>query len=356
MSKKAIIFLSIGLLIVVGLVTYRIITNTKKEDANKSAGGANRGGGGNKVYGRVVEGQPFADYLSLSGSIEANEVVELHAEVSGIVENLNFQEGSQVSAGQVLLKINDAELRAQLAQAKTRSELAGENARRAKLLLEKEAISQEEYDIASADFRTSESQIQLINAQLSRTLVRAPFSGKIGLRNISKGSYITPATVIANLANTAQVKLLFSVPERYAYMVNKGSQVEFSIQGDEQKFTAAVYAIEPVIEANTRTLLVKAISKNSSNKLIPGVFANVTFPLETVDNGLLVPAEALIPIQNGKKIFVLREGKAKEVIVETGGRTDADVLITKGLVEGDTILTSGVMSLRDGSPVQVILR
>lgn len=355
MSRKAIIFLSIGLLIVIGLVTYRIITNTKNEEANKSAGGGNRGGG-SKVYGHVVKGQPFADYLSLSGSIEANEVVELHSEVSGIVESLNFQEGNYVSAGQVLLKINDSELRAQLAQARTRAELASENARRAKLLLEKEAISQEEYEIASADFRTAESQIQLINAQLSKTLVRAPFSGKIGLRNISKGSYITPATVIANLANTAQMKLLFSVPERYAHMVNNGRQVEFSIQGDGQKFTATIYAVEPVIEANTRSLVVKAISKGGNNKLIPGTFANVTFPLETVSNGLLVPAVSLIPIQNGKKIFVLRDGKAKEVIVETGGRTDADVLITKGLSEGDTILTSGVMSLRDGSPVQVTLR
>lgn len=355
MSKKAIIFLSIGLLIIIGLVTYRLITNAKKDEVNKSAGAGNRGGG-NKVFGRVIHGQPFEDYLSLSGSIEANEVVELHSEVSGIVESLNFQEGSNVSSGQILLKINDSELRAQLAQARTRSELAGENARRAKLLLEKEAISQEEYDIASADYRTAESQIQLINAQLSKTLVKAPFSGKIGLRNISKGSYITPATSIANLANTAQVKLLFSVPERYAHMVKKGSHVDFSIQGDEQKFTANVYAIEPFIEANTRTLLVKAISGGSSNKLIPGAFANVTFPLETVENGLLVPAESLIPIQNGKKIFVLRGGKAKEVVVETGGRTDADVLITKGLVDGDTILTSGVMSLRDGSPVQVVLR
>ena len=355
MGKKFIIFFSLGLLIVIGLVTYRIITNSKKEDANKPSAGGNRGGG-SKVYARIIHGQPFEDYLSLSGSIEANEVVELHSEVSGIVESLNFQEGSQVSAGQVLIKINDSELRAQLAQAKTRAQLAGENERRAKLLLEKEAISQEEYDIASADFRTAESQIQLINAQLSKTLVRAPFSGKIGLRNISKGSYITPATSIANLANTAQVKLLFSIPERYASMVKIGSKVDFSIQEDKQKFEASVYAVEPVIEANTRTLLVKAISKGVSNKLIPGSFANVTFPLEAIENGLLVPAEALIPIQNGKKIFVLRDNKAKEVIVETGGRTDSAVLITKGLTEGDTILTSGVMSLRDGSPVQVILR
>lgn len=355
MSKKAILFLSVGLLIVIGLITYRVITNSKKEESNKAAGGSGNKGG-SKVYGEIVAGQPFSDYLTLSGSIEANEVVELHAEVSGIVESLNFSEGNSVSAGQVLVRINDSELRAQLAQARTRAQLASENERRAKLLLEKEAISQEEYDIASADFRTAESQIQLINAQLSKSVVKAPFSGRIGLRNISKGSYITPATIIANLANTSQVKLLFSVPERYAHTVKKNDIVAFSIQGDEDKFSASIYAIEPVIEANTRTLLVKAISNGNDSKLIPGTFANIIFPLETVNNGLLVPAESLIPIQNGKKVFVLRSGKAKEIIVETGGRTDADVLITKGLVVGDTILTSGVMSLRDGSPVQVILR
>lgn len=355
MSKKAIIFLGLGLLIVIGLVVYRINTNNEKEQKNKSlaGGGSSRG---NNVYATIVTGQEFLDYLTLSGSIEANEVVELHSEVSGIIETLNFEEGGMVDAGQVLIKINDSELKAQLTQANTRAQLAGENARRAELLLEKEAISQEEHDIATADYRTAESQIQLINAQLNKTVVRAPFSGRIGLRNISKGSYITPSTVIANLANTSQAKVLFSIPERYAYMVKKGMNVQFTIQEDEQKFTASIYALEPVIEANTRTLLVKAVTSAQSPKLIPGSFANVTFPLESIDNGLLVPAEALIPIQNGKKVFVLRNGKAKEVIVETGGRTDSSVLITKGLVQGDTILTSGIMALRDGSPVSVVLR
>ena len=356
MSRKAIIFLCVGLLIVIGLIVYRIGQNSKKEESNNKVSGGSGNKGGSKVYGQIVQGQPFSDFLTLSGSIEANEVVELHAEVSGIVESISFQEGGTVVAGQTLLKINDSELRAQLAQARTKAQLAGENARRAKLLLEKEAISQEEYDIASADYRTAESQIQLIQAQLTKTVVKAPFSGKIGLRNVSKGSYITPAIVIANLANTSQVKLLFSIPERYAYMAQRGGKVDFSIQGDDQKYTASVYALEPTIESNTRTLLVKAISQNSGSKLIPGVFANVIFPLETVERGLLVPAEALIPIQNGKKIFVLRDGKAKEIIVETGGRTDSDVLITKGLIEGDTVLTSGVMSLRDGSAVKVVLR
>ena len=354
MSRKSIYFLLIGLAIVIGLIVYRVIENSKKEEQNKGRpNSANRGA---KVYGRVVEGQPFSDYLSLNGSIEANEIVELHSEVSGIVESINFTEGGRVSAGQVLVKINDSELRAQLAQARTRAQLSHENERRAKLLLEKEAISQEEYDIASADYRTAESQIQLINAQLNKTVVRAPFSGSIGLRNISKGSYVTPANVIAKLANTAQVKILFSIPERYAHMVSTNSFIDFTIQGMDGKHRAKVFATEPSIEENTRTLLVKAVEQNNSDKLIPGTFVNVTFPLEEVQNGIMVPAEALIPVQNGKKVFVKKGGVAKEVMVETGGRTAAEVLVTSGLNIGDTVLTSGMMSLRDGSPVQVNIR
>ena len=353
MKKKSILFLLLGLAIVASLVIYRIITNNASKEKQNAPMGARSGA---KVFGKVIQGQPFSDYLSLSGSLEANEQIELHTEVSGIVESINFKEGSKVGQGQILLTINDAELQAQLAQAVTRNNLAGENERRAKLLLEKEAISQEEYDIASADYRTAQSQIQLIKAQLSKTVIRAPFSGTIGLRNISKGSYVTPATIIAQLVNTSQLKVSFSIPEKYANKVSVGRQIEFSVNGVEGDFNANIYATEPVIEANTRTLLVKAITSNPSDKLIPGTFANIIFPLETLENGLLVPAEALIPIQNGKKLFVLKGGKATEVIVVTGARTDEYVLITSGIQAGDTVLTSGVMSLRNGSPVKVTLR
>ncbi|NGM66260.1 efflux RND transporter periplasmic adaptor subunit [Sphingobacterium sp. SGR-19] len=352
MSKRFATVLIIILLIIAGLVTYRVMIN--KEKAAENAEGRQRTE--SKVYGMVVSGQPFSDFLSLSGTIEPNEVINLRSEISGIVEVLNFSEGGHVSNGQVLIKINDAELRAQLAQAKTRNSLAAENERRAKLLLEKEAISQEEYDIASADHRTAESQIQLIEAQLIKTAIRAPFSGTVGLRNISKGSYITPITDIAQLVDISKVKLEFSIPEKYASKVKIGTSVRFTVQGTSDEFTAKVYAIEPLVETATRTLRVRALANNRDSGLIPGTFANVIFPLETVEKGLLVPAEALIPIQNGKKLFVKREGIAKEILVETGARTDADVLIVKGINEGDTVLTSGVMSLRDGSPVTVTLR
>ncbi|MCT1531264.1 efflux RND transporter periplasmic adaptor subunit [Sphingobacterium daejeonense] len=353
MKRKSIIVLLIIVLVVGGMIFYRITTNKEKAAAQN---GRPAGRSEMKVYGQVVQGQPFSDYLTLSGSIEADEQIEIHTEVSGIVESINFSEGGRVSQVQPLLRINDAELQAQLAQAQTRNNLAAENERRAKLLLEKEAISQEEYDIASADFRTAESQIQLIKAQLSKTVIRAPFSGRIGLRNISKGSYVTPATVIAQLVNTNRLKVSFSIPEKYANRVKVNNQVKFNVQGVQGEFTAKIYATEPAVEANTRTLLVKAITTNNSDNIIPGTFANIIFPLETLENGLLVPAEALIPVQNGKKLFVMKNGSANEVMVETGARTDEDVLITSGIQAGDTVLTSGVMSLRNGSKVNVTLQ
>jgi len=354
MKRKTIIFLVLIGLGVGSLVLYRITTNDKNdsERAGNVAGGRIQ----TKVYGKVIKGKPFSDHLSLSGSIEPNEMVDIRPEISGIVEAISFSEGGRVSAGQVLIRINDVELRAELSQAVTRNSLAGENARRAKLLLEKEAISQEEYDIASADYRTAKAQIQVIEAQLAKTVIKAPFSGTIGLRNISKGSYITPTTSVAQLVNTDRVKVLFSIPEKYVHMVKNNSSIKLNIQGSREDHTAMIYAIEPIVESATRTLQVKAIADNSAQSLIPGTFANIVFPLETIERGLLVPAEALIPIQNGKKIFLLKNGKAFESLVETGARTKEDVLILSGIQDGDTVLTSGVMSLRDGSPVQVTLR
>ena len=354
MNRRVGIFLSLLVIIVVALVAYRLFVNKEKDKQNSSFGAGGRVGA--QVFGVVVSGQPFSDHLSLTGTIEPNEIVDLRSEISGIVDILNFTEGGAVSAGQTLIKINDSELRAQLSQAQTRSTLASENERRAKLLLEKEAISQEEYDISSADFRTAKSQIELIEAQLRRTLVKAPFSGKIGLRNISKGSYITPNEVIAQLVDINRVKLQFSIPEKYSNKVTKNSKVFFKVRGSEEEFEATIYATEPLIEEATRTLRVRAICDNRDNKLIPGAFANIIFPLETIDDALLVPTEALIPIQNGKKLFLKKNGKAKEVLVETGARSDSVILITEGIAAGDTILTSGVMSLRDGSPVKVNLR
>ncbi|NBL63592.1 efflux RND transporter periplasmic adaptor subunit [Flavobacterium sp. NST-5] len=335
-----------------GLIAYRISSNKENKEKNAKGSGKKE----TVVSGIVAQKSEFADNLTLSGTLEANEQILVRSEVSGIVEQIFFNEGSQVSQGQILFKVNDVELRANLIQTKTAQTLASENERRAKLLLEKEAISREEYDIASADFKTAKAQTQLINAQLAKTSVRAPFSGTIGLRSISKGTYVTPETVVAQLVNTSQLKITFSVPEKYASQIKTGRKISFNVPGSAEKFSAEIYAIDPQIELSTRTLRVRAVAKNPQGKLYPGTYANVTLPLEKIEDAIFIPTEALIPIQNGKKLFIAENGKAKEIIVTTGSRTDKNILITSGLKPGDTVLTSGVMTVKNEMPVKVSIK
>ncbi|WP_428233117.1 efflux RND transporter periplasmic adaptor subunit [Flavobacterium sp.] len=333
-----------------GFITYRIVSNKSKNDESKKSGDKNTP---TTVSGIVIKTATFDNNLSLSGSIEANEQIEIHSEVSGIVEGIYFTEGSNVNKGQVLFKVNDIELKAQLRQAVTREGLAAENERRAKLLLQKEAISQEEFDVAKADHASAQAQSQLIKAQIAKTSIKAPFSGKIGLRSISPGTYITPTILVAKLVNTGKLKITFSIPEKYASQVQAGSSIEFKVSGSDKVYSAKIYAIEPEVAVATRTLQIRAIADNIDGKLFPGTFADVKLPLNIIKDAIVVPSEAIIPVQDGKKVYIANMGKAKEVMVDATTRTDASILILSGLKAGDTLITSGVMSLKNEAPIKV---
>lgn len=356
--KKRYVVYFVLLLGVGTMVAYRINKNKSSApaaQAGKGGGGGMGGGAPLKVDAIVVKQQTFVDSLSVKGSIDANEQIQIRSQVSGVVTAIYFKEGGMVKKGQVLLQIDQSEINAQLLQARTQEQLAAENARRAKLLLEKEAISQEEYQTAEAELKSLQAQSQLIRAQLAKTTIRAPFSGMIGLRNISSGGYLTPETIVANLVNNNPLKITFSVAEQYANQVKLNAQLGFTVAGDTKKYVAKVYAIEPGLDAATRTLQLRALADNSSGTLRPGAFANIQLPLTTINNAILIPTQAIIPVQNGKKVFVSKNGKAKEVMVETSNRTDTDVLVTSGLQNGDTVLTTGVLSLKNGSVVKVNL-
>jgi len=340
-------------LTLLGLIGYRITKNSAESEKNDKKGDKKPP---LTVTAIVVSSNDFSNAISLSGSIEANENVEIRSEVSGIVEKISFSEGTNVSKGQVLLKVNDIELRAQLSQAITKQKLASENERRAKLLLQKEAISQEEYDIASAEFRSLKAQTQLIQAQIAKTTIRAPFSGKIGLRNISPGTYVTPTTIITKLVSSSQVKISFSIPEKYASEIENNASILFTIPNNPQKFTAKIYAIEPEIETATRTLKIRAIADNSNGKLLPGTFATIELSLKNIKDAIVIPTEAVVPIQNGKVVYIANNGKAKEVKIETLARTSKDVVVTSGIKSGDTLLTSGVMALKDEAEIKVKMK
>lgn len=350
-KKNIIIFLLLGGLLT--LIIYRIISNkSQDEKANQNNGAPKTAPTVNAI---VIKPKSFINELTLSGTIDANEQIELRSEVSGVVQGIYFEEGSYVTKGKQLLKVNDIELRAQLAQAKTREVLASENERRAKLLLQKEAISQEEYDVASAEFESAKSQTQLIQAQIAKTSLVAPFSGKIGLRSISPGTYVTPTTLIAKLVNNTQVKITFSIPEKYASLINNKAAITFTTAGSKEVYSGKIYAIEPAVEQATRTLEIRAIADNKEGKLLPGTFANILLQLDELDNAILIPTEAIIPIQNGKKVFITENGKAKEVIIETANRTEKEILVTSGLKVGDTLITSGIMAIKVGAPVNLKL-
>ncbi|MDB5012039.1 MAG: cation transporter [Daejeonella sp.] len=362
MKTKYIVYALIAV-VLGGLIAYRISKNHEKSAAGFPGANAAGGKGGKsgampptRVSGVVVKTENFANSLSLTGSIEANEQVDIRSEVSGLVTAINFNEGSNVSKGQVLVKINDKELQAQLAQALTKQKLASETEFRANSLLKKEAISREEYDVALADLRSLQSQTQLIRAQLSKTQIRAPFNGKIGLRSISMGEYVTPTSTIAKLVSINPVKILFSIPEKYSTQIKANTTFKFTVAGSDNTHVAKVYAIEPGVDLATRTLLLKAKSDNASGNLFPGSFAKIDLPLSNVDDAILIPTEAVIPVLKGKKVFVSENGKAKEVMIGTGARTQKSVLVSSGLKVGDTVLTSGMMSLKADAPVIVTVK
>ena len=362
MKKRYIIYavLAIGLAY---LVYYRINANKKLEGKGGTSAGAGKGKEGGKggasaplvVDGIIVKPVSFDNDLEVTGAIDANESVVLKSEVSGLVTGIYFQEGTTVSKGSVLVKVNDRDIQAQLQDALTKQKLSGTNENRAKQLLAKGAISQEEYDTALADLKSLQAQAQLIRAQLAKTTIRAPFTGRVGLRSISAGTYLTPATVIANLVSTNPVKVTFSVPEKYAGQIKVNSEIIFTTDGSSKENKGKVYAIEPGINAATRTLQIRALAPNADNALLPGSFAKIKLALNTLQNAILIPNEAVVPVLKGKIVYIQKNGKAKEVKVEAGTRTDENIVITSGLKAGDTVLTTGSMALKKDAPVKVHL-
>ncbi|EKF55695.1 RND family efflux transporter MFP subunit [Galbibacter marinus] len=352
MKMKYIIYLLL-IIGIGGLVAYRIIDNQQSKQVSKSSA---QNQNIPTIDGMVLLPSGFEEDISLSGTLEANEQIAIRSEVSGLVERINFTEGSKVNKGQLLVKINDVELRARLSKATTAQNLAQENERRAALLLEKQAISQEEYDMASAEYFSAKAEIQLIQAQLQKTSIYAPFQGTIGLRNISVGEYLTSNDIIANLVNTDRLKLTFSIPEKYASRVKIDDVFNFTSSNTQKTHQAKIYAIEPTLDLQTRTLKMRGYTNNENQTLYPGMFVSIALPLETITDALMVPSESLIPIQNGKKIFVFSDGKAVEREVQTGARTSSMVRVLSGLKPGDTILTYGVMALENGTPVKLRLK
>lgn len=300
-----------------------------------------------------LERETLRNQLSVTGTILPNESVDLRAEISGLVTKIAFQEGQYVSKGTPLLYLNDDELQAQYQRLGYTQKLFESQENRQKQLLSREAISQEEYDIVLNEFNTTLSDLKLVEAQLSKTVIRAPFNGILGLRQVSEGAVIGTTDIIANFVNIDPIKIEFSIPERYANQVTVGSPIYFSNESSPEEVQGKVYAFEPQIDAATRTLKLRAESPNKERKYLPGMFVRIRFVLEVTEDALMVPSEAVIPELQGYKVFVVSaDNKAEERSVEIGTRTDSHVQIISGLEVGDLVLTTGVLQASTGTPVE----
>ncbi len=300
----------------------------------------------------VARKEGMANIIYASGTMVANEEVEIRSEINGRVVDLRINEGSRVGKGQLIARLDDRDLRAQLKRLEFEEELASQTEARQKKLLDIDAISKEEYDLAMNQVKTLSADKELIMVNLDKTRIIAPFHGKIGFKNISLGAYVTPMDLIANLVQTDPIRIDFTIPERYASKVQLNQDVSFTIDGREEISTAKVTAIDPKIDEELRTLRVRAITSNKNDHFLPGMFVRVTLPLDE-EESILLPTEAIVPILKGKKVFVMQNGRAVEKIVTTGLRTDRYLQILEGVSPGDSIITSALINITQGSPVVV---
>jgi membrane fusion protein (multidrug efflux system) len=352
--------IKLGLIVVIGAVIIYLINPTLwglLGDNSSTAEEAPSAGYNPKipVSGTVINPERIDNKISVTGSVQANEAVELKSEIAGLVEKIHFREGARVNQGDLLVSLDDDEILAQMEKMKHTQKLMQDREFRERSLLEKEAISQEEYDIALTELNTVASDIKILQSQYRKTKIRAPFKGIVGLRHISVGSYLTPNDPIVGIYSINPAKIDFSVPEKYSNKVQVGDKIRFLTDAMETPAAGEIYAIEPQVDDETRTLRMRAVSPNPRGELLPGQFAKVELIFSSLDQALMVPTEAVIPELGGHKVFVSRRGVVESVPVEVGIRTESTVQVLSGLQPKDTVITSGILQIRPGSNVELTL-
>ena len=315
-----------------------------------------KGSGVLTVEGVVAQNSHSSNGIQVVGTMLANEEVELVAEIVGKVRRIYFQEGSYVRKGDLLLKVDDADLQAQLSRAEFQRKLLSVKLERQRILLKRESISREAFDQLQTDYNVLEADIELLKVKISRTEIRAPFDGVMGFRYVSEGSYVQPSSQIARIVDNSTLKYEFNIPEKYADNNLKGQEVFFKVTGNDKLYSAKVYAVDPFIDVKTRMILLRARFRNTNGELMPGMFAKGNLVVGGKTEFIAVPTEAVVPEMDGKRMWIVKNGKALSVPVETESRDEKNVEVTSGISVGDTILTGGLMQLRDGMAVEVKMK
>lgn len=345
MKKKTTfwIFIIVIVLIIIYLVKISISKPNEKE-RGKSGQNTQR-----KVDAFVVKPSLLINEITVTGSLLANDEVDLKNEVAGRIVGINLPEGKFVKKGTLLVKLFDDDLQANLKKSESQLAIQNQIAKRQAELLKVNGISQNDYDQTTLLLNSIKADIEVEKTLIRKTEVLAPFDGIIGLRNVSVGAIVTPSTLLATIRTANRLKLDFFVPEKYGSQIKNGMAIKFTLYNTDIQYDATVFATEKNIDNATRNLKVRAYVKSNSDKLIPGAFANVSLRLSENNNALMIPTQAIIPEEADKSIIVAQNGKAHFVKIKTGIRKVSKIEVTDGIQQGDTIITTGILFLNEGA-------
>jgi membrane fusion protein (multidrug efflux system) len=303
------------------------------------------------VEGFVVKPMSLKQTISVSGTVRPFEETVLMPEMAGRVVMINLPEGKLIRQGTLLIKLFDDDLQAQLKKTMAQLELAQLNEKRNAELLQSNAISQSDYDQSALQMRSIQADIDLIKAQISKTEIKAPYDGILGLRMISPGAQVTPGTALATLRTTKRLKVDFNIPGKYSELVKSGLKVSLHVQGEDTTYRATVIATEGAIDVGTRNFKVRALIDNAP-PVKPGSFANVDLELGENDKAIMIPTQAIIPRERDKQVILASGGKAHFTPVKTGVRQESLIEVLWGLHAGDTIVTTGILFMKPGAEVK----
>ena len=305
------------------------------------------------VEALVIGTSPISETISVTGTLLPYESTEIRPEISGRMTFLNIREGAEVRKGELLAKIFDGDLQAQLKKLKVQLQIAQKTEERQRELLKINGISQQDYDLSLLAVNNLNADIELTRVNIDKTEIRAPYAGRLGLKNVSPGAYISPTQVITTISQMRPLKLEFSIPEKYSSQVVQGMPIRFTVEGSFSEYEASVNAKQSSVDLNTRNLTVRALVKDSDGRLVPGSFAKVGIILGRNDKAIMVPSQAILPVARGKQVVLYKGGSVDFKNVLTGVRDSANVQILEGLSEGDTLLTTGLLFLRPDSKVKL---
>ncbi len=328
-------------------------SDRKKDAQQQQRGGAGGRNAAVRADAFIVRTKLLLDNIEIPGTLVSNEATEIHPEVAGRITGIYLKEGAYINKGALLVKLNDADLQAQKRKLLVQLQVAKQNENRSEQLLKIQGISRQDYEAVSLQVTNVNADLAIVQTQIEKTIIRAPFSGKLGLRMVSVGAYVSPTSVISTISQPNQLKVDFTVPERYINQISNGKVVNFKVDGSDRTYAARVMATESNITQDTRTLQVRASVQGTTAGLVPGNFATVRLNFEPDPNAIVIPSQAIIPQARGKKVYVYDDGNAKFVDVTTGIRDSANVQITEGLEVGDTVLITGLLALKPNAKVML---